>query len=89
MAMMGLLQPVWRLPMVAPHRIDEAAFARYSQYLRLARMIQQTNRSNVFDNKPATYTEDHFRLFHDFKSALNAGAIRAAEPDASRRAAGA
>jgi 2,3,4,5-tetrahydropyridine-2-carboxylate N-succinyltransferase len=35
----------------------------------------------VFDNKPAEYTEEHFRLFHDFKLALNNGAIRAAEPD--------
>lgn len=35
----------------------------------------------VFDNKPAEYTEEHFRLFHDFKLALNSGAIRAAEPD--------
>lgn len=35
----------------------------------------------VFDNKPADYTEEHFRLFHDFKLALNSGAIRAAEPD--------
>lgn len=37
----------------------------------------------VFDNKPAEYTEEHFRLFHDFKAALNSGAIRAAEPDSS------
>ena len=35
----------------------------------------------VFDNKPAEYTEEHFRLFYDFKLALNSGAIRAAEPD--------
>lgn len=31
----------------------------------------------------SSYTEEHFRLFYDFKAALNAGAIRAAEPDAS------
>ena len=37
----------------------------------------------LFDNKPAAYTEDHFRLFADFKAALNRGEIRAAEPDAS------
>ncbi|MBM3735745.1 MAG: 2,3,4,5-tetrahydropyridine-2,6-dicarboxylate N-succinyltransferase [Acidobacteria bacterium] len=35
----------------------------------------------LFDNKPASYTEDHFRLFAGFKQALNAGAIRSAEPD--------
>jgi 2,3,4,5-tetrahydropyridine-2-carboxylate N-succinyltransferase len=37
----------------------------------------------LFDEKPATYTEDHFRLFQEFKDALNAGQARAAEPDAS------
>src|SRR5688572_24586561 len=39
----------------------------------------------VFDNKPAEYTEEHFRLFEQFKAALNEGAIRAAEPDASAK----
>ncbi|MEZ5356151.1 MAG: 2,3,4,5-tetrahydropyridine-2,6-dicarboxylate N-succinyltransferase [Bryobacteraceae bacterium] len=37
----------------------------------------------LFDNKPEAYTESHFRLFQEFKDALNAGAIRSAEPDAS------
>ena len=36
----------------------------------------------LFDEKPESYTEDHFRLFQEFKDALNAGTIRAAEPDA-------
>jgi 2,3,4,5-tetrahydropyridine-2-carboxylate N-succinyltransferase len=36
----------------------------------------------LFDNKPASYAEEHFRLFQEFKAALNAGAIRAAEPGA-------
>lgn len=36
---------------------------------------------DVFDNKPAEYTEEHFRLFQKFKAALNAGSIRAAQPD--------
>jgi 2,3,4,5-tetrahydropyridine-2,6-dicarboxylate N-succinyltransferase len=39
----------------------------------------------VFDNRPADYTEEHFRLFYDFKLALNSGAIRAAEPDPGSR----
>jgi 2,3,4,5-tetrahydropyridine-2-carboxylate N-succinyltransferase len=34
----------------------------------------------LFDTKPAETTEEHIRLFHEFKAALNAGAIRAAEP---------
>jgi len=35
----------------------------------------------LFDNKPAAYTEAHFQLFNEFKQALNDGRIRAAEPD--------
>jgi 2,3,4,5-tetrahydropyridine-2-carboxylate N-succinyltransferase len=36
----------------------------------------------VFDEKPSPYTEEHFRLFSDFKAALNSGVARAAVPDA-------
>jgi 2,3,4,5-tetrahydropyridine-2-carboxylate N-succinyltransferase len=39
----------------------------------------------LFDNKPAENTEEHFRLFHEFKVKLNSGAIRAAEPDTSTK----
>src|SRR5206468_12111071 len=35
----------------------------------------------LFDDKPAQYTGDHFRLFDDFRAALDHGRIRAAEPD--------
>jgi 2,3,4,5-tetrahydropyridine-2-carboxylate N-succinyltransferase len=35
----------------------------------------------LFDEKPAAYTGRHFELFDEFKAALNAGSIRAAEPD--------
>jgi 2,3,4,5-tetrahydropyridine-2,6-dicarboxylate N-succinyltransferase len=38
---------------------------------------------DAFDNKPAAYGEEHFRLFAEFKAALNEGVIRAASPDAS------
>jgi 2,3,4,5-tetrahydropyridine-2,6-dicarboxylate N-succinyltransferase len=37
----------------------------------------------LFDEKPETYSIEHFDLFQHFKLALNSGAIRAAEPDAS------
>lgn len=43
----------------------------------------QTEIESLFDNKPAAYTEAHFRLFADFKAALNTGGIRSAEPDPS------
>jgi 2,3,4,5-tetrahydropyridine-2-carboxylate N-succinyltransferase len=39
--------------------------------------------SQLFDNPPASYTPDHFSLFSQFKQGINAGTIRAAEPDAS------
>ena len=41
--------------------------------------------AKLFDEKPATYTEEHFALFARFKQALNQGSIRSAEPDASAR----
>jgi 2,3,4,5-tetrahydropyridine-2-carboxylate N-succinyltransferase len=39
----------------------------------------------LFEHKPETYTEEHFRLFETFKEALNRGEVRAAEPDATAR----
>ncbi|HXP88238.1 MAG TPA: 2,3,4,5-tetrahydropyridine-2,6-dicarboxylate N-succinyltransferase [Bryobacteraceae bacterium] len=39
----------------------------------------------LFDDKPPVYTAEHFTLFARFKEAVNAGAVRAAEPDASAR----
>jgi 2,3,4,5-tetrahydropyridine-2,6-dicarboxylate N-succinyltransferase len=35
----------------------------------------------LFDHPPATYAQEHFGLFEEFKAALNQGEIRAAEPD--------
>jgi 2,3,4,5-tetrahydropyridine-2-carboxylate N-succinyltransferase len=43
----------------------------------------QTEIEVLFEHKPAAYTEEHFALFARFKEALNAGAVRAAEPDSS------
>jgi 2,3,4,5-tetrahydropyridine-2-carboxylate N-succinyltransferase len=37
----------------------------------------------LFDEPPAEYTAEHFRLFAEFKEALNRGAARAASPDPS------
>jgi 2,3,4,5-tetrahydropyridine-2-carboxylate N-succinyltransferase len=39
----------------------------------------------LFEEKPSAYSEQHFALFERFKSALNEGRVRAAEPDASAR----
>src|SRR6202040_3446185 len=36
-----------------------------------------------FDEPPAQYSEEHFRLFREFKDAVNRGEVRAAEPDAA------
>lgn len=41
----------------------------------------QVEIESLFDHPPQTYTPGHFRLFADFKEALNRGRIRAAEPD--------
>lgn len=35
----------------------------------------------LFEQKPETYTEEHFFIFQQFKEALNSGQVRAAEPD--------
>jgi 2,3,4,5-tetrahydropyridine-2-carboxylate N-succinyltransferase len=37
----------------------------------------------LFDEPPAQYTEENFRLFREFKDAVNRGQVRAAEPDAA------
>jgi 2,3,4,5-tetrahydropyridine-2,6-dicarboxylate N-succinyltransferase len=39
----------------------------------------------LFDEPPARYREEHFRLFGEFKEALNCGEVRAAEPDSAAR----
>lgn len=39
----------------------------------------------LFDENPAQYSDEHQRLFQQFKDALNAGDVRAAEPDAASR----
>lgn len=45
----------------------------------------QAEIEKLFDERPETYTEDHFRLFQRFKDALNAGEVRAAEPASSAK----
>ena len=45
----------------------------------------QAEIESLFDDKPAFYEDEHFRLFADFKIALNEGRVRAAEPDPSTR----
>ena len=37
----------------------------------------------LFDDPPKQYVEEHFRLFREFKDAVNRGLVRAAEPDAA------
>jgi 2,3,4,5-tetrahydropyridine-2,6-dicarboxylate N-succinyltransferase len=43
----------------------------------------QTEIERLFDDRPGSYTPGHFRLFQQFKDALNSGEIRAAEPNSS------
>jgi 2,3,4,5-tetrahydropyridine-2-carboxylate N-succinyltransferase len=41
----------------------------------------QAEIEKLFDENPSAYTDDHFQLFQRFKQALNAGEVRAAQPD--------
>lgn len=43
----------------------------------------QADLERLFDDKPASYTADDQALFADFRAALNAGRVRAAQPDAA------
>jgi len=45
--------------------------------------MQPSQIERLFDNPPAEYSGDHFRLFSEFKDALNRGQLRAAEPDST------
>jgi 2,3,4,5-tetrahydropyridine-2-carboxylate N-succinyltransferase len=47
--------------------------------------MQPSQIEGLFDNPPAEYTDDHFRIFREFKDALNRGRVRAAEPDSNAR----
>lgn len=42
-----------------------------------------TEIERLYEEKPTSYEEPHFRLFDEFKRALNQGEARAAEPDAT------
>ncbi len=41
----------------------------------------QAEIERLFEEKPESYSESDFRLFQEFKAALNAGQVRSAEPD--------
>jgi 2,3,4,5-tetrahydropyridine-2-carboxylate N-succinyltransferase len=45
----------------------------------------QSEIEKLFDEKPQTYTDEHFRLFQRFLQALNAGEIRSAQPDSTAK----
>jgi len=45
--------------------------------------MQPSQIEDLFDNPPAEYTDDHFKIFRQFKEALNRGQVRAAEPDSN------
>ncbi|HYL73491.1 MAG TPA: 2,3,4,5-tetrahydropyridine-2,6-dicarboxylate N-succinyltransferase [Bryobacteraceae bacterium] len=45
----------------------------------------QAEIEKLFEEKPPSYTDQHFRLFQQFKQALNQGKIRAVEPDSSTK----
>ena len=85
MALMGLLEPVWRLPLVAPSaaNLEKIRGVLDSLGSRERGPCCRQQIEELFDHPPASYTDEHFGLFEEFKSALNRGEVRAAEPDAS------
>lgn len=55
---------------------------------RAATETLQPQIEQLFDTPPASYTPDHFSVFASFKQGINAGTIRAAEPDPVAAASG-
>ena len=45
----------------------------------------QSEIEKLFDEKPQTYTNEHFALFQKFQQALNSGEIRSAQPDSAAK----
>jgi 2,3,4,5-tetrahydropyridine-2-carboxylate N-succinyltransferase len=45
----------------------------------------QSEIEKLFDEKPQTYTDEHFALFQRFQQALNSGEIRSAQPDSTAK----
>src|ERR1700736_5103855 len=45
--------------------------------------MQPSQIEDLFDDPPAEYSDDHFRIFREFKEALNRGEVGAAEPDST------
>jgi 2,3,4,5-tetrahydropyridine-2-carboxylate N-succinyltransferase len=43
----------------------------------------QSQIEGLFEAPPATYREEHFQIFRSFKTALNRGDVRAAQPDSA------
>jgi 2,3,4,5-tetrahydropyridine-2-carboxylate N-succinyltransferase len=43
----------------------------------------QAELERLFDDRPAVYTREDLALFEDFRASLNAGRVRAAQPDAA------
>ncbi|HTV59610.1 MAG TPA: 2,3,4,5-tetrahydropyridine-2,6-dicarboxylate N-succinyltransferase [Verrucomicrobiae bacterium] len=46
-------------------------------------LVLQAEIERLFEERPEEHTREHFRVFQRFKDALNAGEVRAAEPDAA------
>jgi len=85
----GLLEPVWRLPLCPAQsgqisRRSKKVVEALGLFGRPERACRLRSRE-LFDQPPAAYTDHHFDLFQRFKQALNAGEIRAAEPDGSSK----
>src|SRR5580692_12757870 len=52
---------------------------------QIAAELLEKQIETLYDSKPATYSDEDRRLFRAFKDELNAGRVRAAEPDPSQK----
>ena len=84
MAMMGLLEPMWRLPMCAPAPQTQRKSKRCSKPAASPSECACALRSNeLFDAQAHAVYRTRFRFVPAFQRRAERGAVRAAEPDAS------
>ena len=90
MGLMGLLEPVYRLPMVPPSAANLAEDRKGAGSRRPAgeRARLQAEIEALFDEKPAAYTDAHFALFAAFQERAERRAASAPPSRTPHRATG-
>ena len=75
MALMGLLEPVWRLPMVAPkpENLGENSQRARSSWAGASRRMLRAEIERLFDENPPQYSEEHTALFQTIQRRAERG----------------